>query len=436
MCRQQACERRVPRDSLAERPRHGRIGRRRDRGHDAGFLDRLADRGDPRRRILDAAEKRRRPHGPPRRSARRERPGRRRRRPCGRSAPSPAARAARPAARASAPGSRPEWVRIGPTCPCARQFGRSRKAGLSGTGPMLPGGDVSFARRLPVHHPRRRLHCRRGSSGRRAVRAAARGGPDRLSRLHPDRRHRRPGPGRHGGDHPRRVDRGGAPRRRADRGDARRCAARRPPGPLSAPRPDRRPSASRHPARPGPGRGADAPRSLRRHHRGADHGRRSALDRRARPRRARRRDCRSRPVFRRGRRRAELLRGPAHRRRSAPAGRPARRPGRRRSTSRTDLPLAIARARGTGAGALKIYANLPPALVGRLAAEAHRQGLLVWAHGAVFPTAPERGDRRRPRRRLPHLLSRLPALRPAAAKLSAALSRQSGGARRTATIRS
>ena len=54
----------------------------------------------------------------------------------------------------------------------------------------------------------------------------------------------------------------------------------------------------------------------------------------------------------------------------------------------TDLPLAIARARGTGASALKIYANLPPGLVGRLAAEAHHQGLLVWAHGAIFPTAP------------------------------------------------
>jgi hypothetical protein len=56
----------------------------------------------------------------------------------------------------------------------------------------------------------------------------------------------------------------------------------------------------------------------------------------------------------------------------------------------TDLPLAIARARGTGAVALKIYANLPPALVSRLAAEAHRQGLRVWAHGAVFPTTPDR----------------------------------------------
>lgn len=54
----------------------------------------------------------------------------------------------------------------------------------------------------------------------------------------------------------------------------------------------------------------------------------------------------------------------------------------------TDVPLAIARARGTGAVALKIYADLPPDLVRRLAAEAHRQGLLVWAHSMVFPTPP------------------------------------------------
>jgi len=54
----------------------------------------------------------------------------------------------------------------------------------------------------------------------------------------------------------------------------------------------------------------------------------------------------------------------------------------------TDLPLAIARARGTGAAALKIYSDLPPDLVRRLAAEAHRQGLLVWAHAMVFPTPP------------------------------------------------
>lgn len=56
--------------------------------------------------------------------------------------------------------------------------------------------------------------------------------------------------------------------------------------------------------------------------------------------------------------------------------------------ARTDLPLAIARARGTGAGALKIYANLPPDLVRNLTREAHRQGMLVWAHGMVFPTPP------------------------------------------------
>jgi len=54
----------------------------------------------------------------------------------------------------------------------------------------------------------------------------------------------------------------------------------------------------------------------------------------------------------------------------------------------TDIPLAIARARGTGATALKIYANLPPHLVSRLTEEAHRQNFPVWAHGMVFPTPP------------------------------------------------
>ena len=54
----------------------------------------------------------------------------------------------------------------------------------------------------------------------------------------------------------------------------------------------------------------------------------------------------------------------------------------------TDLPLAVARARGTGAMAIKIYANLPPDMVRRLTEEAHRQGMQVWAHGMVFPTPP------------------------------------------------
>jgi imidazolonepropionase-like amidohydrolase len=56
--------------------------------------------------------------------------------------------------------------------------------------------------------------------------------------------------------------------------------------------------------------------------------------------------------------------------------------------ARTDIPAAIARARGTGAAALKIYADLSAPLVARLAAEAHRQGLAVWAHGMVFPASP------------------------------------------------
>ncbi|OWK29498.1 amidohydrolase family protein [Sphingomonas dokdonensis] len=55
---------------------------------------------------------------------------------------------------------------------------------------------------------------------------------------------------------------------------------------------------------------------------------------------------------------------------------------------KTDLPLAVARAKGTGATAIKIYANLPADLIAKITAEAHRQGMQVWAHGMVFPTPP------------------------------------------------
>jgi len=54
----------------------------------------------------------------------------------------------------------------------------------------------------------------------------------------------------------------------------------------------------------------------------------------------------------------------------------------------TDMPLAVARAKGTYATAVKIYANLPGDLVGKITREAHRQGLRVWAHGMVFPATP------------------------------------------------
>ena len=57
-------------------------------------------------------------------------------------------------------------------------------------------------------------------------------------------------------------------------------------------------------------------------------------------------------------------------------------------TDETDLPLAVAMARGTHATAIKIYADLPGSAVAAITAEAHRQGLRVWAHGAVFPASP------------------------------------------------
>jgi imidazolonepropionase-like amidohydrolase len=57
-------------------------------------------------------------------------------------------------------------------------------------------------------------------------------------------------------------------------------------------------------------------------------------------------------------------------------------------THQTDLLLAVARAAGTGATAIKIYADLPGDLVAAITKEAHRQGLKVWAHAAVFPASP------------------------------------------------
>ena len=63
-------------------------------------------------------------------------------------------------------------------------------------------------------------------------------------------------------------------------------------------------------------------------------------------------------------------------------------PWMRAITARTNLPLAIAEAKGTGATAIKIYGDLTASLVKAITAEAHRQHLLVWAHAAVFPARP------------------------------------------------
>lgn len=57
-------------------------------------------------------------------------------------------------------------------------------------------------------------------------------------------------------------------------------------------------------------------------------------------------------------------------------------------TPETDIVTAVARAKGTFATGIKIYANLEPAEVARITREAHRQGMPVWAHSMVFPTRP------------------------------------------------
>lgn len=58
-------------------------------------------------------------------------------------------------------------------------------------------------------------------------------------------------------------------------------------------------------------------------------------------------------------------------------------------TPGSDIASIVADARSTGATALKLYASLTPDLVARLTEEAHRQGLLVWAHSMIFPAAVE-----------------------------------------------
>ena len=57
-------------------------------------------------------------------------------------------------------------------------------------------------------------------------------------------------------------------------------------------------------------------------------------------------------------------------------------------TATTDWPRVIAEARGTGATAIKVYAAVPAAVLRPLVAEAHRQGLKVWAHATLFPARP------------------------------------------------
>nr|WP_295864198.1 amidohydrolase family protein [uncultured Chitinophaga sp.] len=57
-------------------------------------------------------------------------------------------------------------------------------------------------------------------------------------------------------------------------------------------------------------------------------------------------------------------------------------------TPQTDLRLAVAAAKGAGVTGIKVYADLSREQVAAITQEAHRQGIQVWSHGAVFPAKP------------------------------------------------
>lgn len=67
---------------------------------------------------------------------------------------------------------------------------------------------------------------------------------------------------------------------------------------------------------------------------------------------------------------------------------PGQVPWMRAITDTTDLHQAVAEARGTGATAIKLYADLSGDLARRITTEAHAQGLKVWAHAALRPARP------------------------------------------------
>jgi hypothetical protein len=63
-------------------------------------------------------------------------------------------------------------------------------------------------------------------------------------------------------------------------------------------------------------------------------------------------------------------------------------PWARAITDTTNLQQAVAEARGTGASGIKLYAELSGPLATRIATEARRQHMMVWAHLTLFPARP------------------------------------------------
>lgn len=90
---------------------------------------------------------------------------------------------------------------------------------------------------------------------------------------------------------------------------------------------------------------------------------------------------------------AALMAGPAfftdkRTEQTSAGGKPGYVPWMQAVTDETNLPLAVAEARGTFATAIKLYAALSPELATRIVAEAHRQHILVWAHATLYPAKP------------------------------------------------
>ena len=63
-------------------------------------------------------------------------------------------------------------------------------------------------------------------------------------------------------------------------------------------------------------------------------------------------------------------------------------PWARAITPETDIAKAVSEAKATGATGIKIYTDLSPEIVAKITAEAHRQGLKVWSHAAIYPGRP------------------------------------------------
>jgi len=57
-------------------------------------------------------------------------------------------------------------------------------------------------------------------------------------------------------------------------------------------------------------------------------------------------------------------------------------------TTTTNIELAVAEAKGTGATAIKIYGALDKVLAAKITKEAHKQNMMIWCHATLFPASP------------------------------------------------